>query len=111
MPHRSLVAPFSDTELEAIRADFPALGLKVRGQNLAYLDNAATTQKPAAVIEAEAAFYRTQNANVHRGVHYLSQIATELFEDARETVRRFLNAKSRREIVFTKGCTESINLV
>jgi cysteine desulfurase/selenocysteine lyase len=111
MSQRSLVAPFSDTELEAIRADFPALALKVRGQNLAYLDNAATTQKPASVIEAEAAFYRSQNANVHRGVHYLSQIATELFEDARETVRRFLNAKSRREIVFTKGCTESINLV
>jgi cysteine desulfurase/selenocysteine lyase len=96
---------------EKIRTDFPILRTKVRGKRLIYLDNAATTQKPEAVIEAVAAYYRNQNANVHRGVHYLSSLGTELFEDVRDEVCRFINANDRAEIVFTRGTTESINLV
>lgn len=94
-----------------IRADFPLLGTTVNGKPLVYLDNAATTQKPRAVIAALVRYYETINANVHRGVHTLSQRATDEFEDARETVRGFLNAASAREIVFTRGATEAINLV
>ncbi len=91
--------------------DFPILARKVRGKRLAYLDNGATTQKPLAVIEAERRFYLESNANIHRGVHWLSQHATDLYERARETVRRFLNAERAEEIVFTRGTTEAINLV
>jgi cysteine desulfurase/selenocysteine lyase len=98
-------------DVAAIRAEFPILSEEVRGQTLAYLDNGATSQKPRAVIEAIDAYYRHRNANVHRGVHWLSQEATAMYEGARERVREFLNARSAREVVFTKGCTEAINLV
>lgn len=92
-------------------ADFPILDRPVHGRRLAYLDNAATTHKPEAVIEAERRFYRESNANIHRGVHWLSQHATDLYEAARDRVRSFLNAQQADEIVFTRGTTEAINLV
>ncbi len=98
-------------DVAAVRADFPALQQSVHDKPLAYLDNAATTQKPQAVIDAIAGFYRHDNANVHRGVHLLSERATAGYEAARETVRRFLNAAQAREIVFVRGTTEAINLV
>ena len=94
-----------------IRKDFPILSLSVYGKPLVYLDNAATTQKPRSVVDAIANEYYNVNANVHRGVHFLSQKATELHEQARETVRAFIHARSTSEIVFTRGTTESINLV
>ncbi|WP_418648825.1 cysteine desulfurase [Thauera butanivorans] len=94
-----------------VTADFPILARKVHGRRLAYLDNGATTQKPLAVIETERRFYLESNANIHRGVHWLSQHATELYDDARVTVQRFINAASADEIVFTRGTTEAINLV
>ena len=97
---------------ESVRNDFPILGKVLYGKYpLVYLDNAATTQKPRQVVEAMTEEYYNVNANVHRGVHFLSQQATELHEASRETVRRFLNARSTAEIVFTRGTTESINLV
>ncbi|MBR0433388.1 MAG: cysteine desulfurase [Bacteroidaceae bacterium] len=98
-------------DIQKIREDFPILGREVYGRPLVYLDNGATTQKPRCVIDAMTDEYLNVNANVHRGVHYLSQQATELHEQARETVRRFINARSTAEIVFTRGTTESINLV
>lgn len=91
--------------------DFPILARQVRGQRLVYLDNGATTQKPRQVIEAESRFYSESNANIHRGVHWLSQHATDLYEAGRKTVKRFLNASRDEEIIFTRGTTESINLV
>ena len=94
-----------------IRADFPILSREVYGRPLVYLDNAATTQKPRCVVEAIADEYYNVNANVHRGVHFLSQQATDLHEAARETVRRFINARTTSEIIFTRGTTESINLL
>ncbi|GKT11682.1 MAG: cysteine desulfurase/selenocysteine lyase [Thiomicrorhabdus sp.] len=94
-----------------VRAQFPILDQTENGQPLVYLDNGATSQKPLAVIEALDTYYREQNANVHRGVYGLSERATELYEDSRETVRQFLNAASTREIVFVRGTTEAINLV
>ena len=97
--------------LDKIRADFPILSREVYGRPLVYLDNAATTQKPLQVLDAMREEYLNVNANVHRGVHYLSQQATDLHEAARETVRRFINARSTEEIVFTRGTTEAINLV
>ncbi|TXF12389.1 cysteine desulfurase [Pelomicrobium methylotrophicum] len=93
------------------REDFPVLKQQVYGKPLVYLDNAATSQKPAAVIETERRYYEEYNANVHRGVHALSQKATDAYEAAREKVARFLNARSAREIVFVRGCTEGVNLV
>ncbi|RMG65659.1 MAG: cysteine desulfurase [Calditrichaeota bacterium] len=98
-------------DVDRVRADFPILQTRVNGKPLVYLDNAATTQKPAAVIEAIEQYYRSQNANIHRGVHHLSQVATEAYEQARRKVARFLNARSEREIVFVRGTTEAINLV
>ena len=98
-------------DIQKIREDFPILSRQVYGRPLVYLDNGATTQKPRAVVEAMTEEYYNVNANVHRGVHFLSQQATELHEAARETVRRFLNARSTNEIVFTRGTTERINLV
>lgn len=92
-------------------ADFPILARKIRGKRLVYLDNGATTQKPTSVIDAERDFYRDANANIHRGVHSLSQHATDLYEAGRERVRSFLNAGRSEEIVFTRGTTEAINLV
>jgi len=91
--------------------DFPILSRRVRNKPLVYLDNAATTQKPEVVIEAESLYYRESNANIHRGVHWLSQHATDLYDEGRESVRRLLNAASSDEIVFTRGTTEAINLV
>lgn len=98
-------------DVEKVRADFPILSRDVYGKPLVYLDNAATTQKPLCVLDAMRDEYLNVNANVHRGVHYLSQQATELHEAARETVRSFINAKSATEIVFTRGTTEGLNLV
>lgn len=97
--------------IQDIRADFPILGREVHGKPLVYLDNAATTQKPLCVLDAMRDEYVNANANVHRGVHYLSVQATELHEQARETVRRFINARTTSEIVFTRGTTEGLNLV
>ena len=94
-----------------IRKEFPILEQQVHGKPLIYLDNAATTQKPRCVIDAISEAYTTINANVHRGVHYLSQKATEQFEEAREKVRSFINATHSHEIIFTRGTTESINLL
>ena len=94
-----------------IRKDFPILSRTVYGKPLVYLDNGATTQKPRCVVESIADEYYSVNANVHRGVHFLSQQATDLHEASRETVRRFINARSTSEIIFTRGTTESINLV
>lgn len=98
-------------DIEKVREDFPILSREVHGKPLVYLDNAATTQKPLCVLDAMRDEYLNENANVHRGVHYLSVQATDLHEQARETVRRFLNAKSTSEIVFTRGTTEGLNLI
>ena len=98
-------------DVNAIRKDFPILSTTVYDRPLVYLDNAATTQKPLCVLDAMRHEYLNANANVHRGVHYLSQQATELHEAARETVRRFINAGKTEEVIFTRGTTESINLV
>ncbi len=98
-------------DVEKIRADFPILSRKVYGKPLVYLDNGASAQKPRAVIDAVSHAYANEYANVHRGLHYLSNAATEAYEDARETVRRFINAPSLDEIVFTRSSTEGINLV
>ena len=97
--------------IEEIRKDFPILSRTVYNRPLVYLDNAATTQKPRAVVEAMTEEYYSVNANVHRGVHYLSQQATELHEQARANVQGFINARSEAEIIFTRGTTESLNLV
>jgi len=96
---------------EKLRQDFPALRQKVRGKPLIYLDNAATSQKPQAVIDTIVRYYLSENSNVHRGVHFLSDLATQAYEGARIRVRQFLNATHDREIIFTRGTTESINLV
>ena len=98
-------------DINKVRADFPILSREVYGKPLVYLDNAATTQKPLCVLDAMRDEYLNVNANVHRGVHYLSQQATDLHEAAREKVREFINAKKIEEIVFTRGTTEAINLV
>jgi cysteine desulfurase/selenocysteine lyase len=98
-------------DVQRIREDFPILRRQVRGRRLTYLDNAATTQKPQAVIDALAGYYSGFNANIHRGVHLLSELATEAHDAAREKVRAFFNAASAREIVFTRNSTEGINLV
>ena len=98
-------------DIQKIRADFPILSREVYGKPLVYLDNGATTQKPRCVVDAITDEYYSVNANVHRGVHFLSQQATELHEASRETVRKFINADSINEIVFTRGTTESINLL
>ena len=98
-------------DVERIRADFPILHQRIHGKPLAYLDNAATSQKPKVVIDAISHYYQAQNANIHRGVYYLSEVATQAYEQARECVRSFLNAASSEEIIFTRGATEGINLV
>lgn len=101
----------SADRLSAIRADFPTLSATVHGEPLVYLDNAATSQKPLAVIKRIEDYYRNENANVHRGVHSLSQIATDAYEGAREKIAEFIGATSSREVIFTKGTTESVNLI
>jgi cysteine desulfurase/selenocysteine lyase len=98
-------------DVDRLRADFPILAQRVRGKPLVYLDNAATSQKPQVVIDAVTRFYSSENANIHRGVHFLSERATLAYDAVRKKVARFLNAASAREIVFTRGTTESINLV
>ena len=98
-------------DLERVRADFPILGRRIRGKPLVYLDNAATSQKPQSVIDAVTRFYAAENANIHRGVHYLSERATAAYDGVREEVARFINAPSSRQVIFTKGATEGINLV
>jgi cysteine desulfurase/selenocysteine lyase len=98
-------------DVQKIREDFPILKTQVRGKQLIYFDNAATTQKPISVIERIQKYYLEENSNVHRGVHFLSELATKEYESARETVREFINAESIEEIVFTRGTTEAINLV
>ena len=105
------VVPVHTFDVERISTEFPALQQKVHGKPLVYLDNAATTQKPNSVIEAIERYYYLDNANVHRGVHELSERATDAYEGARETIRSFLGAESVKEIIYTSGTTESINLV
>src|SRR6185503_17436279 len=97
--------------VQKIRKDFPNLNVKVHGKPLVYLDNAATTLKPNAVIKAIDTHFKQGTSNVHRGVHYLSEHATLAFEESRKTVRKFINAAKEQEIIFTRGATESINLV
>ncbi len=104
-------APVAPLDVTAIRADFPILDLDARGKRLVYLDNAATSQKPRSVIDALSHYYEAQNGNIHRGVHYLSELATELYDATRETARRFFNARHAHEVIFTRGTTEGINLV
>jgi len=98
-------------DVEAIRRDFPILHQTVNGKPLVYLDNAASSQRPKSVIEAISRYYENDHANVHRGVHTLSQRATDAYEGARETIRRFINARDTKEIVFVRGTTEAVNLV
>ena len=105
---KAIEAPF---DVQAIRADFPILSRKVNGKNLVYLDNGASAQKPRVVLETIQRAYGQDYANVHRGLHYLSNLSTANFEKARESVRRFLNARSDAEIIFTRNATEAINLV
>lgn len=97
--------------VEKIRADFPILAQKIRGKDLVYLDNAASCQKPNAVIDAISDLYRNDYANIHRGVHTLSVRSTDKFESARGKIRDFINAASEKEIIFVRGATEAINLV
>lgn len=98
-------------DVEKIRKDFPILSRKVNGKPLVYFDNAASSQKPQAVIDATSKYYSFENANIHRGVHYLSQEATTAYEAVRGKVAAFINAEKLHEIIFTKGTTDSINLV
>src|SRR5207248_9810134 len=98
-------------DVESIRQDFPALHQTVHGKPLVYLDNAATSLKPQVVIDAVNQFYSSENSNIHRGVHYLSDMATKAYEAARGKARRFLNAGDDREIIVVRGATEGINLV
>src|SRR5690606_38171461 len=104
-------APALAYDVEAIRRDFPILSRTVYGKPLVYLDNGASAQKPKGMIDAVAHAYSSEYANVHRGLHFLSNAATDAYEKARETVRRFLNAQGVDEIVFTKSTTEAINTV
>ena len=108
---RTFASQMEKYDINKVRADFPILAREVYGKPLVYLDNAATTQKPLCVLDAMRDEYLNVNANVHRGVHYLSQQATDLHEAARERVRQFINAKKIEEIIFTRGTTEAINLV
>jgi len=98
-------------DVDSIRADFPILGQEVRGKPLAYFDNAATSQKPQVVIDRLNHYYGNENANIHRGVHWLSQLATDAYEQSRALVQHFLNARESREVIFVRGATEGINLV
>ena len=104
-------AKLADYEVFKIREDFPILSLKVHGKPLVYLDNAATTQKPRAVIDALTHYYTTENANIHRGVHALSELATESYERARRKIQRFIHAADPSQVIFVRGTTEGINLV
>lgn len=103
--------PIDVFDVDKIREDFPILRKRVHGKRLVYLDNAATSQKPQSVIDTISAYYSGENANIHRGVHYLSQLATQRYEETRTKIKDFINASSEKEIIFTSGTTESINLV
>lgn len=98
-------------DVKSIREEFPTLKLEVNGKPLVYFDNGATSQKPNSVIKTIQKYYESENANIHRGVHYLSQIATDLYEDSRKKIQKYIHAKSSCEVIFTKGTTDSINLV
>src|SRR6185295_17908574 len=98
-------------DISAIRQEFPVLNREVKGRPLIYFDNAATSQKPQAVIDAQVQYYSNYNANIHRGIHTLAEEATAAYEETRDTVKSFIGARSREEIIFTRGTTESINLV
>ncbi|NBO65723.1 MAG: cysteine desulfurase [Acidobacteria bacterium] len=111
LPTNATQRGLTPEEIELVRGDFPILATEVRGKPLVYLDSAATAQRPQSVIDAVNRFYTTQNANVHRGVHHLSEVATREFDGARVKVQRFINAADSDEIVLTHGVTESINLV
>ena len=111
MPKKTETVAGLAYDVAAIRADFPILAREVYGKPLVYLDNGASAQKPRVVLDAIQRTYDSEYANVHRGLHYLSNAATARFEEARETVRRFLNAPSTDEIIFTRNATEAINLV
>lgn len=108
---RPQIASQTPFDVARVRQDFPILQTSVRGKPLVYLDNAATTQKPRSVIERTTRYYEAENANIHRGVHYLSELATRAYEEARITAQHFLNAAESPEIIFTRGTTEGINLV
>ncbi len=108
---QSAATAVSTFDVARVRKDFPILEEKVHGRTLVYFDNAATSQKPRSVIEAERRFYENLCANVHRGVHWLSEKATVAYEDTRIKLQKFLNAAESREIIFTRGTTEAINLV
>src|SRR5215467_6121895 len=110
-PRNGAGSPASVYDLKKIRADFPILRQKIHGKPLVYLDNAATTQKPQVVINSITRYYERDNANIHRGVHFLSEHATEEHDEARATVQHFINAADPREIIFVRGATEAINLV
>lgn len=107
----SAVATVTKLDIEKIRKEFPILDQQVNGRDLVYLDNAATSQKPERVIDALVGYYRGYNANIHRGIHTLAEKATKAYEDTRVAARKFINAASEEEIIFTRGVTESINLV
>src|SRR6202142_3059368 len=98
-------------DIKAIQKDFPILSRKVRGKRLIYLENAATAQKPTSVIEAEARYYKETNANIHRGIHTLSEEATTQYENVRKKVAQFIGAQAPESIIFTRGATEAVNLV
>ena len=105
------IMSFTDEQIKEIRNDFPILNKKIYNKDLVYFDNGATTQKPKEVVDKIVSGYYNTNANIHRGVHFLSQEATEAHENARERVRKFINADESKEIIFTRGTTEAINLV
>src|SRR5215210_7270423 len=105
------IAIENSLDVQAIRKHFPVLEREVKGKQLVYLDNAATTQKPQVVIDALVNYYSGYNANIHRGIHTLAEEATAAFEATRDTVQQFINAESREQIIFTGGTTEGINLV
>ena len=98
-------------DIESVRRDFPILSQEVHGKPLVYLDNAATSQKPRAVIDTLRRFYEEENSNIHRGVHYLSVAATDSYDRARETVAKALNVREAKELIFVRGTTEAINLI
>ena len=98
-------------DIEKLRSDFPILGRKIKGRRLIYFDNAATSQRPIQVINAIRDFYENYNANVHRGIHVLSEEASEMYEEAHDVVAKFIGAKDREEIIFVRNTTEGLNLV
>src|ERR1017187_9207980 len=108
---KSVVINKTIYDVDEIRKNFPILNTYVHGKPICYLDNAATTQKPRSVIDSDVYYYTKLNSNIHRGVHYLSEAATKAYEDSRIKVQKYLNASSEKEIIFTRGTTESINLV